>query len=133
MFFTRYILGEDEQLIMKSNMDGSKEGLLLDMSFYSSISLNVDEWTETVYWWETKLQVLHSVSMNGINHRVKWHICIQHFIIYIEYKRFKNFQNFSGILVVRMGVFVFFFHYGTTYVFHKETRKYDLSSKKYQF
>lgn len=70
MFYTHNATG-DEYFIMKSNMDGSEENALLDMSFYSSISLAVDEWTETLYWLEMRLQALNSVSLNGTKKRVK--------------------------------------------------------------
>lgn len=71
MFYTQNIDGETERLIMKSNMDGSEESVLLDVNFYYFISLAVDEWTETVYWLETFSKKLHSVSMYGSNKRVR--------------------------------------------------------------
>lgn len=71
MFYTQNIFGEDEQVIMKSNMDGSEESVLLDKNFYHLIYLAIDEQTRTVYWFEVKTKKLHSISFDGSNEKVK--------------------------------------------------------------
>lgn len=70
MFYTRNVADGVGRLIMKSNMDGSKESVLLDVNYYYFISLAIDEWTETVYWLETISKTLYSVTLNGLNKRV---------------------------------------------------------------
>ncbi|XP_065210711.1 low-density lipoprotein receptor-related protein 1B-like [Planococcus citri] len=71
MFYTHNEIGDNEQLIMKSNMDGSNESILLDMSFHYPITLTADEWAERVYWFEIQTQLLHSVGFDG-NNKQKW-------------------------------------------------------------
>lgn len=63
--------GENDQFIMKSNMDGSEEDMLLpDESFLNPVSLTIDELTEKLYWLEVAEQRLHSVSFDGSSRQV---------------------------------------------------------------
>lgn len=80
MFYIQNTVGEDEQVIVKSNMDGSEESILLDMNFHHSKYLTIDEWTKTLYWFEMKKGKLHSASFDGINKKVKQQIFVKQFI-----------------------------------------------------
>ena len=64
--------GEQDQFLMKSNMDGSEEDILLaDESFLYPVSLAVDIHTETLYLWEKIEQKLHSCKFDGSSRQVR--------------------------------------------------------------
>ncbi|KAL6953058.1 endocytosis [Sarracenia purpurea var. burkii] len=63
MFYTSKTSRDDDRFIMKSNMDGSNEVILVDSSFQNPTALTVDELAEKLYWIDRNK--LYLASFNG--------------------------------------------------------------------
>ncbi|XP_065210701.1 vitellogenin receptor-like [Planococcus citri] len=67
------LIDENDQFIMKSNMDGSNEEVLLpDESFLNPVSMTTDELTGILYWLEITEGKLHSISFDGSNRQIHY-------------------------------------------------------------
>lgn len=71
MFYTMKSNFQDELFIVKSNMDGLNEHLMIDGTFRYPVPLAVEESIQKVYWLESAENVIHSVSFNGGTNQVR--------------------------------------------------------------
>ncbi|XP_065216128.1 low-density lipoprotein receptor-related protein 2-like [Planococcus citri] len=94
MYFSQQVDHIDERLIIRSNMDGSDRNILTDGSYKFPLSLAVDEIVEMVYWYETKSDMLHSVSFFGTKKKT-WHLLDSHEYPYFTFKAFEGYVYFT--------------------------------------
>ena len=66
MFYTKISpSNRDASFIMRSNMDGSNEDILVDGTFHISTSMAADESIKRLYWFGVDDKKLFSVSFIG--------------------------------------------------------------------